>query len=153
VPIDSKKVVPSLITPGDLVSFVVPRWVSAAPTPAQGASGGGESSGGPEPGKPDPIRPIPAAGMFGAAGPAATAPDEMEVIGPFKVLSLGTRVGSAPVAQAFKMGTAQENVMTVLVRIEKGKLEPQAVKLLRLMDRSDFRPLGYLLHPRNQKTD
>jgi len=153
VPIDSKKVVPSLITPGDLVSFVVPRWVSAAPSPAEGKSGGGESSGSPEPGKPEAIRPIPAAGMFGGGGPAASSAGEVDLIGPFKVLSLGTRVGSAQVAQAFKVSTVQENVMMVLVRIENGKLEPQAVKLLRLMEQSDFRPLGYLLHPRAQKTD
>jgi|GEM_PF-300878 len=153
VPIDSKKVVPSLITPGDLVSFVVPRWVSAAPTPAEGRPGGAESPGSAEPGKPGAIRPIPAAGMFGGGGSAASSSGEVDLIGPFKVLSLGTRVGSAQVAQAYKVSTVQENVMMVLVRIENGKIEPQAVKLLRLMEQSDFRPLGYLLHPRTQKTE
>jgi len=153
VPIDSKKVVPSLITPGDLVSFVVPRWVSATPIPAEGRPGGAESSGGSASGKPEAIRPIPAAGMFGGAGPAASSSGDVDLIGPFKVLSLGTRVGSAQVAQAFKVTTVQENVMMVLVRIENGKLDPQAVKLLRLMEQSEFRPLGYLLHPRTQKTE
>ncbi len=153
VPIDAKKIVPSLVSPGDLVTFVVPRWVSGPSGPAEGKSGGAESSGGSDPAKPGAIRPIPAAGMFGGAGPAASSSGDMDLIGPFKVLSLGTRVGSSQVAQAFKVSTVQENVMMVLVRIENGKLEPQAVKLLRLMEQSDFRPLGYLLHPRTQKTE
>ncbi len=153
VPIDPKKVVPSLINPGDFISFVVPRWASAAPTPAERKPGAAESSGGSESGKPEPIRSIPVAGMFGGAGPAAASTGDVELIGPFKVLSLGPRVGSAQVAQAFKLGTAQENVMMVRVRIENRKPEPEAVKLLRLMEQSDFRPLGYLLHPRSQKTE
>lgn len=144
VPIDSRKLVPSLIVPGDTVSFVVSQigGPTLAPTPA------------PAPGS------SPSASDSERLTPTAAAPNlrpgisgNVELIGPFKILSLGNRLGSPDVMRASRTPQVQENVMMILVRKEGGQLEPEAVKLLKLLDETNSRPLGYLLHPRTQKTD
>lgn len=136
VPIDAERIVPSLIKPGDLVSFISSRGLADGPTlasPSVGTSPAGTS------------QPIP------AEGEPSAATDDIERIGPFKVLSLGTRLGSVDVARAARQGAGQENVMMIAVRIENDKFEPKALKLLRLMERSRSRALGYVLHAPQKK--
>jgi hypothetical protein len=139
VPIDPDRLVPSLIKPGDLVSFVSARNPGYGPTPAV------QATDRLDPASPGTLQPI------SAGTPATASSDDLEIIGPFQVLSLGTRLGSTEVSRAAKQNTAQENVMTVLVRLESGKLEPKAQRLLKLTERIGFRPLGYLLHSTQRK--
>jgi hypothetical protein len=127
IPVDTRTFVPSLVNPGDLVSFVVTD-APAAPLPAEG---GGDDGG---------------------EGPVPTpAVRNAELIGPFPVLSLGNRLGSAEVLKASGMPQLQENVMTVRVTVEGGQLEPKAAKLWKLLQASGFRQVGVVLHPRTQK--
>jgi len=121
IPVDTKTFVPSLVTPGDQVSFVFPRSRIGSPTPAAGADS--------------------------AANRPAGSND---IIGPFKILSLGNRLGSSEVLRAAKIPQVQENVMTISVTVRNGQLEPKAEKLLTLLRATNFRQVSILLHPRDR---
>jgi hypothetical protein len=136
IPIDSRSIVPSLIEPGNLVSFLAPRVPAESPTVAAPLPPGGS-----EPGKPELLRPIPSPGPGGAAGAA-----DFEPVGPFRVLSVGSRVGRRDVFQAAGLPTAQENVLVIALRLRNKKLEEPGPKLERLLQTVNFRPLSVLLH-------
>jgi hypothetical protein len=140
LPIDQQKMVPSLVNPGDKVSFIIPAGFDR-PTPAE------EDPGKIDPGKIDPTKPIPAATMRPALRRAGASGDP-QMIGPFKILSIGNRLTSAEVMRTGKVQQLQESVMVILVRIENGKLDAEATKLVKLLDETNSRPLVYLLHPR-----
>ncbi len=125
IPVDTTTFVPSLVVPGNEVSFLVSRATPGGPTLALPADSE-EASAPPKP-------------------QGAT-----EVIGPFKVLALGNRLGSAEVMQAAKIPQLQENVITVRVRMEGDKLEPKAQKLWDLLKLTNFRQVGVLLHPQDE---
>ncbi|MBN2024814.1 MAG: hypothetical protein JW809_18690 [Pirellulales bacterium] len=112
VPVDMRAFVPSLVQPGDRVSFLL-------------GSGGGPTPAG---------APAPAAGRD-------------ETIGPFVVLALGNRLSSDDVAKAATAPTAQQNVLTIRVRLVGGRFEEKAQRLLKAIDRTN-RGLGVMLHPR-----
>lgn len=139
VPVDLRRMVPSLIQPGDLVTFVAasaeaggPRRAPPKPNPASGDPPGHA-----------PVEPTP------SADAAAAPPNgELEMIGPFRVLSLGNRLTAPEVLQAAQIPQTQEGVMTIAVRLENGRLETQAQRLLRLLEISRSQPLVVMLHPR-----
>jgi len=148
VPIDTHTQVPSLLEPGDMVSFIVTTARLGFPTLA-------------EPGKMNPIaRADPAKGAVqpdAAKGGTPDVPrqpqagDGIEMIGPFRILSIGNRLGSTEVMHAAKIQQSQENVLTVAARVENGKLDPQAARLKLVLAQSNARPLDYALHSRAQK--
>jgi len=139
IPVDTRTFVPSLVVPGDQVSFVVYRSPAAwAKPPADPAKPVAEESSDGNDGSEE--------GASEAGTPRRAGPIHM--IGPFKILSLGNRLGSAEVMRAAKVPQVQENVMTIAVRLQGGRLEPRAEELMRLMQSTNFRPLGILLHPR-----
>ena len=126
VPIDTRSIVPALIEPGNEVSFLAPRAPAESPTPA----------GGVEPGKPG----------------AGASSEEIERVGPFRVLSVGNRVGRRDVFQAAGLPTTQENVLFVAIRLVNDKIEERGAKLQRLVQAGSGRPLSVLLHaPRTKK--
>jgi len=133
VPVDTRAIVPSLLVPGrDSVSFLVSRSRLGVPTPAEGAEGGAAAAPVPSPDVPLP----------------AGAP---ELIGPFKILAVGNRLGDAEVQRAAKIPQLQENVIVVSVKIEGGKLETKAQRLLQLLTETNFRQVGVILHARQAK--
>ncbi len=141
VPVDTRKFVMSLVQPGDLVSFIVSADRRGGPTLApagskQDAAGRGEAR---------------AEAAAGSVEPPST--DAIEKCGPFKVLSIGNRLGSYDVMMAAKIPQTQEGVMTILVRYEQGKMDPQAARLLRFLHQTNSQPLAYELHPRTQKLE
>jgi hypothetical protein len=126
VGVDNRSLVPSLITPGDLVSFRIPSSVVPEPTPAE------------EPAAEQP-------------GPAPRRAKGGEVVGPFKVLSLGNRLGSSDVLRASKIPQVQENVIAIALTVDKeGNFTPDAEKLFRIVDEGNYRPLRIILHPRQK---
>ncbi len=131
ISVDARQFVTSLIVPGELVSFVVPR-ARLGPTPAQPA------------GDPDTPTPDPAAsGDPPAPAGAATT------IGPFRVVAVGNRLGTAEVQRANKIPQVQENVMTIAVKVDsRGDLEPKAQKLISLMHMTDYRGIQILTYPK-----
>ena len=134
IPVDTRTFVPALVNPGDFVSFVTSNARIGVPTPASAESE--ELNSRELSPTPDPVA-LP-----------RTADDGLEIIGPFKVLSLGNRLGSAEVMRAARLPQVQENVMTILVRVENGKLEAPAAKLLKMIEATGFRPVAIMLHPR-----
>jgi hypothetical protein len=134
VPIDPARIVPSLIKPGDTVSFIAAKGAFRGPTPAPVATALAAVSQ-PRSAEPEPL---------GEGG-------DILRIGPFRVLSLGTRLGSTDVARAARQNTVQENVMMVAIRIENGQFEPKALQLLQLMEQGRSRPLGYVLHASSRR--
>jgi hypothetical protein len=128
IPVDTRTFVASLVSPGDDVTFVVGG--ALVPTPAIPV----ENGDGPQPEE---------------DLPSVAPPSDAELIGPFRVLSLGNRLGSAEVHKASGIPLMQENVMAVSVKVEANdQLEPKAAKLWKLLQASGFRQVGVLLHPR-----
>lgn len=123
IPIDVRTIVPSLLEPGDMVSFVV-----GGPTPAIG-------------------NPSPTAAETGSPqeNPVLGGP---QVIGKFKVLAIGNRLSSTEVHRAYQLPQGQENVLTISVRLESGRLEPKAERLWKMLEATNFRQVGVILHSR-----
>jgi hypothetical protein len=130
VPVDTGSTVTQMIDPGQLVSFIVGKSPQAMsqPTPAEGADGG-------------PLTPIP---------DPSNRNSMSEIIGPFKVLSLGNRLGSVDVMQANHISPQQENVIMVALQLQGGQLDAKASKLVEALQQSGNRRVGVLVHPRVQ---
>jgi hypothetical protein len=134
VPVDTRSFVPALVNPGDMVSFLVSI---GGPPPAPPNAEGGDGN-----------EPTPAQSVV---RPPITGSQHIETIGPFRVLSIGNRLGSADVLKASGSSQFQENVMTIAVKMHGDQLEPKAVKLLTMLQAGGARQAGVLLHPRTNK--
>lgn len=126
IPIDTRTIVPSLLEPGDMVSFIV-----SAPTPALV----GNPAAGTNPGQ------NPAADPAGSQGGP-------QVIGKFKVLAVGNRLTSVEAHRAYQLPQSQENILTISVKLESGRLEPKAERLWKMLEATNFRQVGVILHSR-----
>ncbi|HZN33503.1 MAG TPA: hypothetical protein VFB80_06770 [Pirellulaceae bacterium] len=128
IPVDTRTFVPSLVNPGDLVSFLV----GDAPTPAMPSEAPGNAEDG------DTTQPpLPAVPLSGRG----------ELIGPFRVLSVGNRLGRTDVLKASGVPQLQENVITISVTVQGDQLEPKAAKLWKMLHLSGSRQAGVILHP------
>jgi hypothetical protein len=119
IPVDTRTFVSSLVSAGDQISFLVPRGAgSPAPAAAEGESGG-----------------------------ATPPPGASEMIGPFRILALGNRLGSREVLSAAGATASQENVMAVAVKIVAGTLDERGQQLSDLLRQTNFQQVQVLLHP------
>lgn len=144
IPIDTRTIVPSLLEPGDLVSFIV-----GGPTPAVGNPGlgsGDAASGGSDPSSAGAANPSGA----GAANPTAGSP---QVVGKFKILAVGNRLTSVEAHRAYQLPQGQENILTISVRLENGRLEPKAERLWKMLEATNFRQVGVILHSREESNN
>ena len=116
VPVDSRTTVPSLLNAGNMVSFIVPR---------------GNRAGGPTP---------------VGAQPAAGTPQLTEIIGPFRIVSLGNRQGSAEAMKAAGVAPMQENVVGIAVKVVKDQLDEKSQKLADSLRTSGNQQFQILLH-------
>lgn len=131
VPVDTRSTVPSLIVPGDKVSFLISKSRVGMPTRADGMDSGG-------------MEPIPEA-------PAPAGP--IETVGPFTVLSLGNRLGSPDVLKSARKSVVQENVVGIRVELdERGELMPDAQHLISLLNATNNYPVGIMLHGRGERS-
>jgi hypothetical protein len=128
IPVDTRAFVPSLVKPGDMVSFIVSRPVGPTLAVPPGAR---------RPPPPDDESAKP-------SGP-------VETIGPFKVLALGNRLGDPEVMKAAKQPQVQENVLAIRVSNRVAGERERAEKLWGLLQATNFRQVGVTLH--NKKTD
>jgi len=144
VPVASNSFVPSLVAPGDLVDFVVsyggPTPAYLAPSSSNGESSPEGESSGESQSKPT------------SAPTIRTGKSNIEVLGPFKILSLGNRLSSWEVWQAWGKQPANENVLGVSVRLRNGQLEPKAQRLIALLQETGFRNVTVMLRPREKKS-
>src|SRR6185369_16112770 len=121
IPVDTRTFVSSLVSAGDQISFIVPPGAGGGPAlaPVEGESGGE----------------APAAAPAGSPG----------MIGPFRILALGNRLGSREVLAAAGVTTSQENVMAVAVKIVAGSLDEWGQQLSDLLRQTNFQQVQVLL--------
>mgnify|MGYP005836715917 CR=1 FL=1 len=144
VPVDSRASLTTFIVPGDMVSFLVGR--SGFPTPAGAPPPAAElgSSAGDDPGEVDELAPIP------QPPPAPPLRGQPEMIGPFKVLSVGARLGSYDVERSAGLRFGSQNSLTIAVKQSGGQLEPKAQKLAAMLQASNYQHVTVFLHPRKK---
>ncbi len=129
--------VTSLFDPGDLVSFVANTTHYNRPTPAaKPAEAGKDAAKG--------VKLVPVT-------EPAVAITEREIIGPFKILALGNRLGSLAVMKAYGISPSQENVLTLSVKLIDGALEPKAQKLLNIVHSTNAQQLEVIMYARKKK--
>jgi hypothetical protein len=129
--------VTSLFDPGDLVSFVTNTTHYNHPTlAAKPAEAGKDAAKG--------AKPVP------VTDPSVPI-TETEIIGPFKILALGNRLGNLDVMKANRMSPAQENVLTISVKLVDGALEPKAQKLLNMINATNGQQFKVIMYSRKKK--
>lgn len=121
VPVDSRSFVPSLVNPGDRITFIVPVYASQ---PSRLPSGPAE---------------VTAEVADAVAGPT-------EEIGPFRVKSLGDRLGTLDVMKGSRRGPIQERQIGIVVDITKPDEVERAKRLRDRLATSDYRNIGIILH-------
>lgn len=137
IPVSTAAFVSSLVKPGDEVSFVVPSPNSVFQNMTQVPDPGDQL--GPEFGGTEDIE------DSNRNQPVNT---NSELVGPFRVLSLGNRLGSYEVSVATGAPRARENVMGIAVIKLGNRIDPKAEKLVRWMSQPNFRQASVVLHPR-----
>lgn len=126
IPVDQKSFVASLVVPGDEVDFLLPRRpILASPGPAGGTQ-------------------TPTIAATPATGGHA------QIVGPFKVLSIGNRLGKTNVLNAARLPQLQENIITVRIKMNGAFLDEDAERLLEALQAANYREVGLLLRPRQK---
>jgi len=127
IPVDSRTFNPSLIDPGDMVRFIVPK-----PPEAKSAA---KTTGG-NGGRVDP-----------ADGPAA-----MEAIGPFRVYAVGDRISSLRVARAFGQRQGQGRQISIFLKVDKnGQPVGESKRLIERAHQIGFRNVSVMKMPEKKE--
>jgi hypothetical protein len=134
---------PSLVNPGDWVSFLVAAPAVRLPTPAVPPGLPEDGGNGPsaEPAGAEDLEPLPAARRL-----PAVSDGELDMIGPFRVLAVGSRLGSAGVERAAGIRQADENVLQVAGEAPGGRPGPKAQKLLSLLLATNYPNVRAVVH-------
>jgi hypothetical protein len=118
VPVDSRKFVPSLFNPGDWIDFEFPASTpQATRTPSE-----------PQP---------------SSDAAAAFAPPER--IGPFRIKSLGDRLGTLEVMKASRRAPMQERQLGIVIDTKKPEEVERAARLRARLARGDYRNIDVIL--------
>lgn len=132
IPVDTRTFVPALVNGGDQVSFIVPKLTLGGLTPVA-----------------EPSQPVSDGEQPGVGG--GRAPASTDTIGPFRILALGTRMGSREVTTPYGMTAGQENVMAVAIKFVNGEFEEKGQKLLDLQRLNNFQQVQVVLHPSSEE--
>lgn len=119
VPIDNRKFVPSLFNPGDWIDFEFPAAMTLQPTRT-------------------PDGPTPEVN----ASTIAANPDR---IGPFRIKSLGDRLGSLEVMKATRRAPMQERQIGIVIDTTKPEEVERAARLRARLARGDYRNIDVIL--------
>ncbi len=138
---DNRSFVPDLVNPGDRVTFTVPA--ARAPTPAVRPAvvpGGDDASA------------DPSGGLAAAPAPARADGGSVELVGPFVIAAIGSRLGSAEVSKALQGRSVNDFELGIFVRNEgtdgEPRMEAKALRLIELTRRVGNQGVGIVLHPR-----
>ncbi|NMC20914.1 MAG: hypothetical protein GYA33_10895 [Thermogutta sp.] len=74
-------------------------------------------------------------------------------MGKFKLLAIGNRLSNLDIHRAYQLPQSQENVLTISVRLVGGRLEPKAEQLWNLLEATNFRQVGVILHSRQKSAN
>lgn len=69
-----------------------------------------------------------------------------EIIGPFRILSLGNRLGTTQSMKAQNLAPMQENVVSVAVKMVNGQFDEKSQKLVDALALSNFQQVQVMLH-------
>ncbi|MFN0054422.1 MAG: hypothetical protein ACKV0T_19780 [Planctomycetales bacterium] len=119
IPVDTRSFVAPLVNAGDQVSFIVPRLGGAPPV----------------------------ADPAGGAPPVPQSTSATEILGPFRILALGNRLGSKEVMNAWGVTASQENIMAIAVKIVGSELDPRGQQISDILRLTNFQQVQVLLHP------
>lgn len=142
VPVDNRSFVPDLVNPGDRVTFTVPtlRTPTLSPPPRPAATDGAEGDAAPEP-----------AGAPLPPPPRIDVPN-VELVGPFVVAAVGSRLGSSEVSKAVVGRSVSDFELGIFVKNEgtdsDPRMEAKALRLIELSRRAGNQGIGIVLHPR-----
>ncbi len=128
IPVDQKTFVPSLVVPGAEVDFILSR--TRAGPPPTGAEG------------------PPPTGVEGQAPTLAAPLTGLQIIGSFKILSIGNRLGKSSILNAAHVPQLQENVITIRVKMDGNGLDEKARQLLEGLQATNYREVGVMLRPK-----
>lgn len=140
IPIAKGQFPVSLVMPGDWVTFLIGRSPEGMLTP-------GSKDALP----PDGDDPVAEPGATPGEKPKALRlgmPLALERIGPFRVVSMGNRLGSTQVMRASRIPPQQEDCMLIAVKYTNDQPDPKAEKLWLRIESGEFRGVGFELHPR-----
>jgi len=113
VTITSQNFVPEHVDPGEELTFIFPNKIAGQPTPASVLNGG---SGDPPPPQ-----------------------DDVLIVGPFRVASIGNRTGSYKFYKASNLPMGQSRQLGLIAKKEGNKYDAKMMRLLNLMGgRRDF---------------
>ena len=71
---------------------------------------------------------------------------QTEIVGPFRILMLGTRAGDKQVHRAAGLKSGPEHIITISVRYEQGKMEQKAARLFDHLQRTGYKSVQVMLH-------
>ena len=74
-----------------------------------------------------------------------------EIIGPFQILSLGTRTGKRVVRRAAGLSSGPEHIIGIRVRLEGGRMEPRAERLFDILRLTGQKATQVMLHSSKAK--
>ena len=74
-----------------------------------------------------------------------------EIIGPFQILSLGTRTGKHVVRRAAGLSSGPEHIITIRVRWEDGRMESKAERLVDILRLTGQKAAQVMLHSAKTK--
>lgn len=73
------------------------------------------------------------------------------IIGPFRILMMGTRTGQKNIRSAAGLSSGREHVITISVRYENGEMEPKATQLFNQLAKTGFKSVNVMLHSEKQQ--
>jgi len=123
IPVDPRTFNPSRVNPEDEVSFIVPRSAPNSPPPIdENEPAGNVQSGG-----------------------------TSEIIGPFRILEIGSRTGRPEVQKAAGARGGNETSITVVAKMVGGKLEAKAQRITDIVRTTRSQGLQVMLHPKKKR--
>ncbi len=131
VSVDPRAVVSELIVPGDKLSFHFPNLTASVLRPPEPV--GGDVGDGGE------LAPLPAAPL---------GPTSIETIGPFRVKTLGNRMGRVEVMRAGRRSPSQEQKIGIVIDQTDPEELARFDKLRERVLTGDYRNVGVSLHSR-----
>ncbi len=123
LPVDPRSFSAARVNPDDEVMFIAPRSGTDSPTP------------------------IPEDSPVGVPSGSGTS----EVIGPFRILEIGTRTGRPEIQKAAGLRSGNESSLTVTAKLVNGRLEPKAERLTDIIRQTRSQGLQVLLLPKKKK--
>ncbi|MBS0205313.1 MAG: hypothetical protein JSS49_20610 [Planctomycetes bacterium] len=119
IPVDMRTFNSARVNPDDEISFILPRMGGPTLAPAEATPNG---------------------------APPVTSNNE--IVGPFRILEIGNRTGRPEVQRASGARQSIDNSITIVAKLENGRLEPKVERVTEYMRSTKSQGLQVILHPK-----